>query len=151
MEPLRVMMVPLHSRVGDIEGNLAKMLNRCDEAEGDGADLVCFPELSLTGYAMPHSRGLAIPDDHPALASVSERTEGSDLSICFGYVDSLYVSAWESGESVFAIVLGIIFLGQIPEGWEIVGCAVVVTGLLYYNYHTGIAEKEALKNQGGRK
>ena len=43
------------------------------------------------------------------------------------------------------------FLGQIPEGWEIVGCAVVVTGLLYYNYHTGLAEKEALKNQGGRK
>ena len=87
MEPLRVMMVPLHSRVGDIEGNLAKMLGRCDEAEGNGADLVCFPELSLTGYAMPHSRGLAMPDDHPALASVSERTEGSDLSICFGYVD----------------------------------------------------------------
>ena len=52
---------------------------------------------------------------------------------------------------MFAIVLGIIFLGQIPEGWEIVGCAVVVTGLLYYNYHTGIAEKEALKNQGGSK
>ena len=73
------------------------------------------------------------------------------FNLCFGYVDSLYVSAWESGESVFAIVLGIIFLGQIPEGWEIVGCAVVVTGLLYYNYHTGIAEKEALKNQGGRK
>ena len=73
------------------------------------------------------------------------------FNLCFGYVDSLYVSAWESGESVFAIVLGIIFLGQIPEGWEIVGCAVVVTGLLYYNYHTGIAEKEALKNQGGSK
>ena len=73
------------------------------------------------------------------------------FNLCFGYVDSLCVSAWESGESVFAIVLGIIFLGQIPEGWEIVGCAVVVTGLLYYNYHTGIAEKEALKNQGGRK
>ena len=82
------MLVPLHSRVGDIEGNLAKMLSRCDEAEGNGVDLVCFPELSLTGYAMPYSRSLAMPDDHPALVSMSERTEESDLSICFGYVDA---------------------------------------------------------------
>lgn len=70
------------------------------------------------------------------------------FNLCFGYVDSLYVSTWESGESVFAIILGVIFLGQIPQGWEIVGCAVVVTGLLYYNYHTGIAESEALKSRG---
>lgn len=88
MEPLRITMVPLHSRIGDIEGNLAKMLSRCDEAEGNGADLVCFPELSLTGYAMPSSRDLAMSEDHPALASISERTEGSELSICFGYVDA---------------------------------------------------------------
>ncbi len=64
------------------------------------------------------------------------------FNLCFGYVDSLYVSAWESGESVFAIILGMIFLGQFPASWEIIGCAIVVVGLLYYNYHTGLAEKE---------
>ena len=66
------------------------------------------------------------------------------FNLCFGYVDSLYVSAWESGESVFAILMGILFLGQIPTSWEIIGCAVVVIGLLYYNYYTGLAEKENL-------
>ena len=66
------------------------------------------------------------------------------FNLCFGYVDSLYVSAWESGESVFAILMGILFLGQIPASWEIIGCAVVVIGLLYYNYYTGLAEKESL-------
>lgn len=66
------------------------------------------------------------------------------FNLCFGYVDSLYVSAWESGESVFAILMGILFLGQIPASWEIIGCAVVVIGLLYYNYYTGLAEKENL-------
>lgn len=66
------------------------------------------------------------------------------FNLCFGYVDSLYVSAWESGESVFAILMGIVFLGQIPASWEIIGCAVVVIGLLYYNYYTGLAEKESL-------
>lgn len=67
------------------------------------------------------------------------------FNLCFGYVDSLYVSAWESGESVFAIIMGVMFLGQIPKSWELLGCAVVVIGLLYYNYYTGLAEKEAEK------
>ena len=63
------------------------------------------------------------------------------FNLCFGYVDSLYVSAWESGESVFAIILSLIFLHQIPTSWELLGAAVVVIGLLYYNYNTGLEEK----------
>lgn len=66
------------------------------------------------------------------------------FNLCFGYVDSLYVSAWESAESVFAIVMSVVFLGQHPTSWQLVGCAVVVVGLLYYNYYTGLAEKEKL-------
>ena len=47
-----------------------------------------------------------------------------------------------TGESVFAILMGILFLGQIPAPWEIIGQRlVVVIGLLYYNYYTGLAEK----------
>lgn len=70
------------------------------------------------------------------------------FNLCFGYVDSLYVSAWESGESVFAIGLSVIFLGQIPTSWELIGSAVVVIGLLYYNYNTGLSEKAAaMKNK----
>ena len=58
-------------------------------------------------------------------------------------MDSLYVSAWESGrESVFAIIMSVIFLGQSPTSWELIGSAVVVIGLLYYNYYTGLAEEE---------
>ena len=64
------------------------------------------------------------------------------FNLCFGHVDSLYVSTWESGESVFAIILGMIFLGQFPDSGEIIGCAIVVIGLLYYNYYTSLAEKE---------
>lgn len=65
------------------------------------------------------------------------------FNLCFGYVDSLYVSAWESGECVSAIIMGVLFLGQIPTSWQLIGCAVVVIGLLYYNYYTGLMEKEA--------
>ena len=64
------------------------------------------------------------------------------FNLCFGHVNSLYVSAWESGECVFAILMGVIFLGQIPNFMQIAGCAIVVTGLLYYNYYTAVEERE---------
>lgn len=63
------------------------------------------------------------------------------LNFSFGYVDSLYVSAWMSGESVFAIIMGIVFLKQIPALWEIIGSAVAISGLLYYNYSVVHGEK----------
>ena len=78
-----------------------------------------------------------------ALTLVCQIGAHAVFNLCFGYVDSLYVSAWESGESVFAIILSFLFLGQIPTSWELLGAAIVVIGLLYYNYHTGLEEKAA--------
>lgn len=77
-----------------------------------------------------------------ALTFVCQIGAHAVFNLCFGHVDSLYVSTWESGESVFAIIMGVLFLGQIPTPWELVGAAVVVVGLLYYNYNTALAEKE---------
>ena len=53
--------------------------------------------------------------------------------MCIGYVSSLYVSTWEAGEPVFATIMAVIFLGQVPKSYEIIGCVVVVAALLYYN------------------
>ena len=36
----------------------------------------------------------------------------------------------------------VMFLHQIPTTYELIGSAVVVVGLLYYNYHTALAERE---------
>ena len=68
------------------------------------------------------------------------------MNMCMGYVDSLYVSAWESGECAFAIVMSLIFLRQVPTSWEVLGSVIVMIGLLYYNYHTGVEEKKRLKS-----
>lgn len=64
------------------------------------------------------------------------------FNLCFGYVDSLYVSAWESGEPVFALIMGVIFLGQIPASWEVLGSVIVIAGLLYYNHNAFTPGKE---------
>lgn len=63
------------------------------------------------------------------------------FNLCIGHVSSLYVSAWESGEPVFSILLALILLGQVPKGYEVVGCVVVVGALLYYNYQESKANE----------
>ncbi|MEX2647249.1 MAG: NAD+ synthase [Gaiellaceae bacterium] len=47
---MRIALAQINSVVGDLEGNRRRMLDRLDEARSDGADLVLFPELAVTGY-----------------------------------------------------------------------------------------------------
>lgn len=55
------------------------------------------------------------------------------FNMCIGHVSSLYVSTWEAGEPVFATVMAVLFIGQVPKIYEITGCVIVVAALLYYN------------------
>jgi NAD+ synthase (glutamine-hydrolysing) len=48
--PLRLALAQIDSRVGDLEGNAAKIAERIAEARDAGAELVLFPELAVTGY-----------------------------------------------------------------------------------------------------
>jgi len=50
MEDLKIAAVCMHCIPGEIDGNLAKMEAMTQEASANGADVVCFPELSVTGY-----------------------------------------------------------------------------------------------------
>ena len=50
MEPLRVALAQMNATVGDIEGNTKCIRDLIGEARDDGARLVLFPELALTGY-----------------------------------------------------------------------------------------------------
>ncbi|MGH2766813.1 MAG: NAD+ synthase, partial [Actinomycetota bacterium] len=47
---MRIALAQLNLVVGDLDGNVEKMATWAREATGHGADLVCFPELALTGY-----------------------------------------------------------------------------------------------------
>lgn len=64
------------------------------------------------------------------------------FNLCMGHVSSLYVSTWESGEAVSATMLAYVFLGQVPEQWQILGMITVVIGLLYYNYYSNLEESQ---------
>ena len=46
----RIALAQMNATVGDLEGNAEKILRFAEEARKEGADLVAFPELALTGY-----------------------------------------------------------------------------------------------------
>ncbi|CAN7379511.1 NAD+ synthase [Pseudorhodoferax sp. LjRoot39] len=48
---LNIAIGQLNPTIGDLQGNIALMLAAAREAERDGADIVVFPELCLTGYS----------------------------------------------------------------------------------------------------
>ena len=47
---LRIALAQINPTVGDLPGNVAKILAAYDQAEAFGCDIVAFPELSVTGY-----------------------------------------------------------------------------------------------------
>src|SRR5688500_9440966 len=50
VDPIRLALAQVNSRVGDLEGNAAKLRDFIERARAAGAGLVLFPELAVTGY-----------------------------------------------------------------------------------------------------
>ena len=85
----RIALAQMNAVVGDIDGNAAKIEDLAARARGQGARLVVFPELALTGYppedlllkrgflnrAQAAIEGLAI-DDITAVVGWPERSDG---------------------------------------------------------------------------
>src|SRR5437879_2419172 len=57
MPDMRVALAQLDARLGDVEANEERARQALGEAEAGGADLVVFPELYLSGYALQHVLG----------------------------------------------------------------------------------------------
>jgi predicted amidohydrolase len=49
-DTVRAAVVQMDVAIGDVEGNLARVLERLDDAAASGAKLVVLPECALTGY-----------------------------------------------------------------------------------------------------
>ena len=51
MKDIRIAAVIFNSPVGQVQQNLDRMLPWVKKAKKEGADLICFPELNVTGYS----------------------------------------------------------------------------------------------------
>jgi NAD+ synthase (glutamine-hydrolysing) len=87
MHSLRVGLAQINCTVGDLEGNTKKIVHYLDKAKKMGVELICFPELSITGYP-PEDLLLKpqfIEDNLRALKRIIPKTEG--LTAVVGFVD----------------------------------------------------------------
>jgi len=85
---LTVALAQINTILGNTEANLEKHLAYAREAQSSGADLLIFPELSLTGYALQDlSYTLALRPDHddPIFKSLLEVSKNIDMVV--GFVD----------------------------------------------------------------
>lgn len=87
MSRLRIGLAQINTTVGDLSGNVERIVASLEEAKKLGVDLVAFPELALTGYP-PEDLVLKpafVEANRTALESVARRTEG--IAAVVGFVD----------------------------------------------------------------
>ena len=87
MTKLRAAIAQINTTVGDLRGNTAKIIEYIDRARAEGADLVSFPELTITGYPpedLLYKHNL-IRDNRECLDQVIEHSAG--IAVVVGFVD----------------------------------------------------------------
>jgi N-carbamoylputrescine amidase len=58
MDDIRIALVVQHCPLGEVEANLERMAAFVDAAAQQGADIICFPELNVTGYSTRNAAAL---------------------------------------------------------------------------------------------
>jgi len=85
---VRIALGQINTTVGDLAGNVLKMAEWAARATAAGADLVCFPELAVTGYP-PEDLVLRpefVDDNLEALEELALRS-ASGCAVLAGFVD----------------------------------------------------------------
>jgi len=85
---LNLALAQINTTLGDVQANLEKHLDLLAEAKKQAADLVVFPELSLTGYVLQDlvpSVSHRPTDDDPVFKHLLKASH--DLDLVVGFVD----------------------------------------------------------------
>ncbi|MBA4365169.1 MAG: carbon-nitrogen hydrolase [Coprothermobacter sp.] len=81
-----VALAQVNPACGDLEVNVKMHIAQAEQALEAGADLIVFPELSLTGYALKdQTLDVMRPADCPEFASLRELSR--HIAICAGFVE----------------------------------------------------------------
>jgi len=85
---IRIALGQINTIVGDLWGNVRRMVSAAAEASAAGADLVCFPELAVTGYPPEDLvlRPQFVKDNLSALEALARET-AEGCAVLTGFVD----------------------------------------------------------------
>lgn len=89
METIRIAAVMLQTPVGRLEDNLAAVVTWTRRARQAGAGLVCFPEMTLTGYSTRGSLAdYGMSSDGPVADILQQLAEREAITILVGTAES---------------------------------------------------------------
>jgi NAD+ synthase (glutamine-hydrolysing) len=85
---VRIALGQINPTVGDLAGNVDRMAGWAARATEAGSDLICFPELAVTGYPPEDLvlRAAFVEDNLEALEDLARRTAGGCV-VLTGFVD----------------------------------------------------------------
>jgi NAD+ synthase (glutamine-hydrolysing) len=113
---LRIAQAQINPIVGDIKGNMRKILSQIRLAEAAEADLVTFPELALTGYPPEDLllRSRFLSDNQDALMDLAR--ERFDVAALVGFADVVDGGAQNAAALLFkGEVVGIYHKMELPN------------------------------------
>ncbi len=86
---VKIALIQMNTVLGDVPANLDQHLDWIEQARSNGADLILFPELSLTGYALQDLvYPVAVdPYSHPVFKKLLNASENLDLMVGFVETD----------------------------------------------------------------
>jgi NAD+ synthase (glutamine-hydrolysing) len=90
---MNLALAQINTKLGDVNANLEKHLTLAKEAAQSGADLLIFPELSLTGYVLQDiAADVARPAEEadPVFKPLLDASRSLDLLVGFVEVDTRY-------------------------------------------------------------
>ena len=110
MPAVRVAMAQINPTVGDLAGNSSKILDFATRAKDQGANLVLFPELALSGYPI---EDLALSQDfltssHEALLKLAgelDKAGCGEMTVVVGYPGfAKSPTSWAIGQNKAAVI-----------------------------------------------
>lgn len=84
---MKIALAQINTKIGDFDGNVAKMISFIDQAKQKNADLIVFPELTITGYPPRDMLDFEnfVSDNLEQLESLKASSYG--IGIICGFVD----------------------------------------------------------------
>ena len=87
---LKIALAQFNTKLGDVQANLEKHLALIAEAREQGADVLLFPELSLTGYALQDlavATAIRPHEEDPVFRKLLDESQDIDLMVGFVHED----------------------------------------------------------------
>jgi NAD+ synthase (glutamine-hydrolysing) len=103
---MRIALGQINTTVGDLAGNVDRMVKAARRAAGGGAELIVFPELSLTGYPPRDlvEKPSFLERTQAQLERLASETAALDIALICGYVGRSNSSSGKNATNSAAVL-----------------------------------------------